>query len=72
MEQSKFKTISQLIDEFGCSKSTFYRRLGKAGVATPKGLVSPKVENMIRSALGFPELSFRESLWDKMGREEAI
>jgi len=57
MEKQKFKTKLQLIDELGLSKSAFYRLLEKKNIQTSPEMLSPKTENELRIALGFPPLA---------------
>ncbi|GEM_PF-1839753 len=61
MEKQKFKTKLQLIDELGLSKSAFYRLLEKKNIQTSPEMLSPKTENELRIALGFPPLAGFES-----------
>lgn len=56
MEKLKFKTKLELLQELGISRSAFYRRLQKKNIKPTPELMSPKVENEIRIALGFPPL----------------
>ena len=56
MNHHKFKTKLELMRDLGISKSAFYRRLRKCRIELTPELISPKVENDIRIALGFPPL----------------
>lgn len=52
MENPKFKTKRELIQELGLSKSTFYRLLQKKNISSSPELLSPRDEQELREALG--------------------
>lgn len=56
MENQKFKTKRELAEELGLSKSSFYRLIQKKEISTTPEMISPKTENELRVALGFPPL----------------
>jgi ACT domain-containing protein len=56
MENLKFKTKLEFLQELGISRSAFYRRLQKQNIKTSPELLNPKTENEIRVALGFPPI----------------
>jgi ACT domain-containing protein len=61
MEKQRFKTKSELIEELGLSRSTFYRLLEKKNIQTSRQMLCPKEENELRLELGFPPLPGFES-----------
>ena len=76
MENQKFKTKREFAEELGLSKSTFYRMVQKKDIATTPEMISPKTENELRIALGFPPLpGFDASVghnrtdWDALGQK---
>ena len=54
MNNPKFKTKREFIEEIGLSKSTFYRLIKKKNIPLTSELLSPKEEQELRNALGFP------------------
>ncbi len=75
MENQKFKTKREFAEELGLSKSTFYRMVQKKDIPTTPEMISPKTENELRIALGFPPLpGFDNSMgqigtdWDTLGQ----
>ena len=48
------KTRQQLAAAYGLHRNTFMRRLKKAGVRLPPGLIYPKAQQEIYEALGAP------------------
>lgn len=72
MENQKFKTKRELAEELGLSKSSFYRMIQKKEIATTPEMISPKTENELRVALGFPPLPGFEAPvgthWDPTNR----
>lgn len=61
MENQKFKTKLELIQELGISRATFYRMLAKKNIKTNRQILSPKDENELRIELGFSPLPGFES-----------
>jgi hypothetical protein len=55
MNNPKFKTKREFIEEIGLSKSTFYRLVQKKNIPLNAELLSPKDEQELRTALGFSE-----------------
>jgi hypothetical protein len=75
MNNPKFKTKREFIEEIGLSKSTFYRLVQKKNIQLNSELLSPKEEQELRNALGFPsEIKTEEQLgqiwtdWDRLGQ----
>lgn len=51
------KTKEKLAEEMSISLRTLQRRLGKAGLEIPRGLISPDDQDIIYRALGWKVLS---------------
>ncbi|HAD13570.1 MAG TPA: hypothetical protein DCF33_14175 [Saprospirales bacterium] len=63
MKKQKFKTKLLLFQELGITKSTFYRLVNQKKLKISRSLITPKEENELRIALGFPPLpKFRSDL----------
>ena len=67
MENQKFKTKLELIQELGISRATFYRLLKKKNIKTSRQVLSPRDENELRIELGFSPLPGFER---NMGQDE--
>ena len=48
------KTHQQLADEYGIHRTTLRRRLRKAGLNLPRGLISPKHQKEVYALFGPP------------------
>ncbi|MCB0531767.1 MAG: hypothetical protein H6574_13580 [Lewinellaceae bacterium] len=57
MEQG-FKTRDELAKELNISYSTLRRKVKKAGISIPKGLLSPETQSKIKHALGLKNRIF--------------
>jgi hypothetical protein len=55
------KTRQQLAAEYGLHRNTFTRRLKRAGIQLPPGLVYPKEQQKIYEILGAPPNLSRNS-----------
>jgi len=51
-DQTRFKTREEIANEFGISTKTLRRRLDKAGVIFPRGLLSLKEQHIIYDLFG--------------------
>ena len=79
MNNPKFKTKREFIEEIGLSKSTFYRLVQKKNIQLNSELLSPKEEQELRNALGFPSEIKPEGQmgqigtdWDGLGQAGSI
>ncbi len=50
-DSNRFKTRTELAEELGISRRTLYSLLKEAGVDIPKGLLSPKTQQLIIEVL---------------------
>lgn len=53
MKNLKAKTKSEMANELGMSRATFYRRIKEKKLELPKGLLSPKIQKEILKTLGW-------------------
>jgi predicted DNA-binding transcriptional regulator AlpA len=79
MDKLKFKTKREFIEEIGLSKSTFYRLIQKKNIPLTSELLSPKEEQELRNALGFPQeiksggpMGQIGTDWDRLGQAGSI
>jgi hypothetical protein len=53
---TKLKTMKEVIQNMGISKSAFYRRAKRLNLTLKHGLITPDDENQMRRSFGLPEL----------------
>ncbi len=51
--EEKFKPRKALAAELGLATRTFERKIKKAQILIPKGLLSPQTQKFIKESLGF-------------------
>jgi hypothetical protein len=57
VNQIIFKSRQQMANEYGICPKTFLKVLKKHGIKLGKGLISPKVQILIKNKIGNPESS---------------
>lgn len=51
-----YKSRDEMAQEYGLHRTTFKRKLLKAGIELPRGLISPKNQEIIYAFFGKPTL----------------